>query len=83
MTQEWPERARDSGSPGCDPPRVLATPSVSETLPVAARALLGASLRLLVRADAAAAQASGARERLRASAALLPLPTARRPYDDL
>lgn len=62
---------------------MLATPSASETLPVAARALLGVSLRLLVRADEAAVRASGAKERLRASAALIPLPAARRPYDDL
>lgn len=62
---------------------MLATPSASETLPVAARALVGASLRLLIRADEAAVRASEARERLWASAALIPLPTARRPYDDL
>ena len=62
---------------------MLATPSPSETLPLAARALVGASVRLLIRADEAAARASGAKERLRASAALLPLPSSRRPYDDL
>ena len=62
---------------------MLATPSASETLPVAARALVGASVRLLVRADEAAARASGARDRLRASASLIPLQRTRRPYDDL
>ena len=62
---------------------MLAAPSASDTLPIAARALVGASLRLLVRADEAAVLATGAKDRLRASAALIPLPTARRPYDDL
>lgn len=62
---------------------MLATPSASETLPAAARALVGASLRLLVRADEAAVRVADAKDRLRASAALLPLPAARRPYDDL
>lgn len=62
---------------------MLAAPSASETLPTAARALVGASLRMLVRADEAAVRAAGAKQRLLASAALLPLPGARRPYDDL
>lgn len=62
---------------------MLPAPSASETLPAAARALVGASLRLLVRADEAAVRAAGVRDRLRASASLLPIPAARRPYDDL
>jgi hypothetical protein len=62
---------------------VLAAPSASESLPTAARALIGASVRLLIRADEAAVRAAGAKDRLRAGAALLPLPAARRPYDDL
>jgi hypothetical protein len=62
---------------------VLATSSASETLPLAARALVGASLRLLIRADEAAIRAAGARDRLRGSASLIPLPRQRRPYDEL
>ena len=57
---------------------MLAAPSSSETLPAAARVLVGASLRLLVRADEAAVRVTGATERLRMS-----LPVPRRPYDDL
>ena len=55
--------------------------SPSETLPTTIRALVGASLRLLVRADEAAVRATESTERLRASAALLPLP--RRAFDEL
>ena len=55
--------------------------SPSEALPTTVRALLGASLRLLVRADEAAVRAAGSTERLRASAALIPLP--RRGFDEL
>lgn len=62
---------------------MLATSSASETLPLAARALVGASVRLLIRADEAAVRAAGARDRLRGSAALIPLPRQRRPYDEL
>lgn len=54
--------------------------STSDALPTTLRALVGASLRLLVRADEAATRAAGTTERLRA-AAVLPLP--RRPYDEL
>ena len=80
---EWHEWTTDTAARNWQMSDVLATPSASETLPVAARVLVGASLRLLVRADEAATRASGARNRLRASASLIPLPTARRPYDDL
>ena len=55
--------------------------SPSEALPTTIRALVGASLRLLVRADEAAVRATESTERLRASAALLPLP--RRAFDEL
>ena len=55
--------------------------SPSEALPTTVRALVGASLRLLVRADEAAVRAAGSTERLRATAALLPRP--RREYDEL
>jgi hypothetical protein len=59
--------------------------SPSDALPTTVRRLLGASVRLLVRADEAAVRATETTERLRATAALgtglLPLP--RRPYDEL
>ena len=56
-------------------------PSPSDALPSTVRLLLGASVRLLVRADEAAVRAAETGERLRATAALLPRP--RRPYDEL
>jgi len=55
--------------------------SPSDALPAAVRRLLGVSVHLLVRADQAAVRATETTERLRATAALLPLP--RRPYDEL
>ena len=55
--------------------------SPSATLPGTVRTLVGASLRLLVRADEAAVRAAESTDRLRASVALLPLP--RRAYDEL
>ncbi len=60
---------------------MLTTLTPSEALPTTVRALVGASLRLLVRADEAAVRASESTGRLRASAALLPLP--RRSFDEL
>lgn len=54
--------------------------SRSDALPAAARAVVTASLRLLVRADDAAVRAVETRDRLRTAVAV-PLP--RRPYDDV
>lgn len=54
------------------------TLSRSEVLPTTVRAVIGASLRLLVRADEAAVRAAETGERLRAV-----LPRPRLPYDEL
>ena len=59
---------------------MLTVLSRSDTLPSAARLLVGASLRLLARADDAAVRAGEHRQRL-LERAVLPLP--RRPYDEL
>lgn len=55
--------------------------SRSSVLPTVVRALVGASVRVLVHADDAATRAAGSAERLRSTASLLPRP--RRAYDEL
>lgn len=59
----------------------------SEALPLAVRRLVGASLRVLVRADEAAVRGGEITQRLRSTASAvpgrLPIPAPRRGYDDL
>lgn len=57
---------------------MLTVPSRSDTVPAAARVLVGASIRLLVRTDEAVVRATDGTRRLRA---LLPEP--RQAFDEL